>query len=370
MCSKSSDCLNSTDCSKPSDALSNIQKYYGTTIKSRADLVTTACLVDDSQSTGLVRKARKNVHQEVQDRFYGCGSPIPPVVEGLTVLDLGCGTGRDCYILSQLVGPKGRIIGVDMSADQIEVANRHADWHAERFGFKNFEYKNGQMEDLAKLGIKDSSIDLVVSNCVLNLSLDKAQVVREIFRVLKPGGELYFSDIFTDRRLPSDLMQDPTLHGECLAGAWYKEDLRRLLASSGCADLRITTSRPIEISNQEVAEKIGFAAFTSCTIRAFKLDTLEDRSEDYGQVIMYKGNLSGHPHTFQLDAEHEFPQGKRVPVSGNTADILTATRFAPYFELVGDKSIHFGLFQPSTLPAVTSATSVAETSQPSKGGCC
>lgn len=327
------------------EALNNVKQYYGSTIQSRADLCTTACLVDESQATQSVREARRRVHEEVKDRFYGCGSPIPPAIEGLVVLDMGCGSGLDCYILSQMVGPRGRVIGVDMSPEQIAVATKHQDWHAKKFGYNNVEFLHGEMEDLTKLGIADASVDLVVSNCVLNLSLSKARVVREIFRVLKPGGELYFSDVFADRRLPRELIQDPTLHGECLAGAWYSEDLRRLLASSGCGDMRITSSRPITIQNENVVNKIGFAAFTSCTVRAFKLDSLEDRCEDYNQIATYRGNIPGHPHLFQLDDHHEFPKGKRVPVCGNTADMLVKTRFASAFDLLGDKSTHFGLFQ-------------------------
>lgn len=291
----------------------------------------------------MVEEALKRVHPHILERFYGCGSPIPPAVEGITVLDMGCGTGRDCYVLSQLVGPRGRITGVDFSHEQITVAQGFIDWHAERFGFANVDFLKGPMEDLAALGIKDDSMDLVTSNCALNLSPKKEKVIQEIFRVLKPGGELYFSDVFSSRRIPRGLMQDPVLHGECLAGAWYLEDLRRLIATSGCADMRITSRRPIDIQSPDVREKIGFANFASCTVRAFKLP-LEDRCEDYGQIMMYRGTIPDHPHAFQLDEDHKFTRGKKTPVCGNTADILTATRFAPHFELIGDKSVHFGAF--------------------------
>lgn len=353
------------------DPLHNIQQYYGSTIQSRADLCTTACSLDHdsevSRASHLVRQARSRVHQQVQDRFYGCGSPIPPAVDGLVVLDMGCGSGRDCYMLSQLVGPRGRVIGVDLSAEQIDVARRHVDWHAQQFGYANVDFRHGRMEDLTTLDITDSSIDVVVSNCVLNLSLEKARIFREIFRVLKPGGELYFSDIFSDRRLPGDLIQDPILHGECLAGAWYREDLRRMLAANGCADLRMMSSRPITIRNQDVADKIGFVAFTSCTIRAFKMESLEDRCEDFGQVAMYRGTVDGYPHAFPLDADHSFPRGKRVPVCGNTADMLTASRFAPFFDVLGDKSIHYGLL-PCSGPS--SPDTVLDADVRRNGACC
>ena len=178
------------------------------------------------------------MHPEVRDRFYGCGSPIPPDLTGATVLDLGCGSGRDCYVLSQLTGPTGRVIGVDMTDGQLAVARRHLGYHEAKFGFANVEFRQGFIEDLAGAGITDASVDVVVSNCVINLSPDKPRVFGEIFRVLKPGGELCFSDIFADRRLPAGLAADPVLLAECLAGAMYTEDFRRVMARSGCGDAR------------------------------------------------------------------------------------------------------------------------------------
>ncbi len=138
------------------------------------------------------------------EKFYGCGLPIPVTVEGCTILDLGCGTGRDVYVCSKLVGEKGPLIGVDMTEEQLEIARRHREAQSIKFGYKepNVTFFQGYIKDLASMGIGHSSIDIVISNCVINLSPDKESVFSEIFRVLKPGGELYFSDIFADRRLP------------------------------------------------------------------------------------------------------------------------------------------------------------------------
>jgi SAM-dependent methyltransferase len=327
---------------QPTPGISAVQEYYGTTLRSSADLRTSACCLVQAPSP-VVARALARVHHHVKERFYGCGSPIPPALDGITVLDLGCGSGRDCYVLSQLVGPRGRVIGVDVTNNQISVARAHLDWHSREFGYANVEFKLGRIEDLEKLGIADSSLDLVVSNCVLNLSVDKPRVVKEIFRVLKPGGELYFSDLFADRRIPTALLQDPVLHGECLAGAWYVEDFRRLLASVGCADTRTLSISPVDINDPDINDKIGFATFTSRTVRAFKLP-LEDRCEDFGQAAVYRGNLPGHPHTFTLDNCHTFPRGKVVPVCGNTAEMLNATRYAPYFDVIGNKTVHYGMF--------------------------
>lgn len=202
------------------------------------------------------------------------------------------------------------MIGVDMTEEQLAVARRHQDWHAERFGHANTDFRHGYIEDLAGAGIPDASVDVVVSNCVVNLSPDKPRVLSEIFRVLKPGGELYFSDIFSDRRLPASLLDDPVLVGECLAGALYTEDFRRALESAGCPDARTVAASPVTISDPDIERKIGFAAFTSRTIRAFKLP-LEDRCEDYGQVAVYHGTIAEHPRAFDLDDHHRFHTANR-----------------------------------------------------------
>ncbi|KAK5019902.1 hypothetical protein LTR39_000058 [Cryomyces antarcticus] len=303
-----------------------------------------------------VRRALARVHDKVKARFYGCGSPFPPALDGLTVLDLGCGTGRDCYVLSQLVGPQGRVIGIDVTDEQLITARDYLSWHALEFGHANVEFRHGQMEDLAALEIADESVDLVVSNCVLNLSMDKPRVFKEVFRVLKTGGELYFSDVFSNCRIPAALLEDPVLHGECLAGAMYMEDFRRLMLSVGCGDVRIVSNTSISIDDPDVEEKIGFATFTSCTVRAFKIP-FEDRCEDYGQTALYRGGMPEQRHTFNLDNCHRFQRNKPVPVCGNTADMLSITRYSPYFLLTGDKTTHYGLFpcvetkqQPTTVP--------------------
>ncbi|WP_217247236.1 methyltransferase domain-containing protein [Streptomyces sp. AC602_WCS936] len=340
----------------------SVKDYYGRVLASSADLKTSACCTDVAPAPHIAA-ALTEVHDEVMERFYGCGSPIPPALEGATVLDLGCGSGRDVYVLSQLVGPTGRVIGVDMTEEQLAVARRHQDWHAERFGHANVDFRHGYIEDLASAGIPDASVDVVVSNCVVNLSPDKPRVLSEIFRVLGPGGELYFSDIFADRRLPAALLDDPVLVGECLAGALYTEDFRRVLERAGCLDARTVATSQVTISDPDIGRKIGFAAFTSRTVRAFKL-ALEDRCEDYGQVAVYRGTIAEHPHAFDLDDHHRFRTGKPVPVCGNTADMLCATRYADHFTVTGDKSHHFGLF-PCT-PADTAAA--PGTGAPT--GCC
>ncbi|PPD49668.1 MAG: methyltransferase type 11, partial [Methylobacter sp.] len=324
-----------------------IQSYYGQILQSSEDLKTSACCTLTAMPKHL-RVLLADVHPEVSERFYGCGSPLPPALTGCTVLDLGCGSGRDCYVLSRLVGEQGRVIGVDMTAEQLAVANAHRDWHQQRYGYAqgNVEFRLGHIEDLAALGIADNSIDVVVSNCVINLSADKPKVLAEIFRVLKPGGELYFSDVYADRRIPDALRHDPVLLGECLAGAWYWEDLRRIMQALGCPDMRIVSATPITLDDDEVADKIGMVNFRSVTVRAFKLP-LEDRCEDFGQIAVYHGAIPNHIHAFALDDHHLFETGKPLRVCGNTADMLALSRYSPYFTLIGNKTTHFGLFDCS-----------------------
>lgn len=345
---------------KPASHTETVKDYYGRVLQSSADLKTSACCLTEALPRH-VSAVLADVHPEVKDRFYGCGSPIPPALEGATVLDLGCGSGRDCYVLSRLVGPRGRVIGLDMTDEQLAVARRHQAWHAEKFGWANTDFRQGYIEDLGAAGIADASVDLVISNCVLNLSPDKPRVFREIFRVLKPGGELYFSDVFADRRIPRPLAEDPVLLGECLGGALYMEDFRRLIAQAGCLDARVVSSSPLALANPEIERKAGFIHFSSKTIRAFKLP-LEDRCEDFGQVATYRGTLPECAHAFDLDDHHHFETGKPMLVCGNTADMIGQGRYARHFTVTGDKSVHYGLFDCA--PAATSSGSAAP------GACC
>jgi len=338
--------------------------YYGKTLETNKNLKTSACCTAEAMPTHL-RLILKDIHPEVLDKFYGCGSPIPSELAGKTVLDLGSGTGRDCFMLSKLVGPQGRVIGVDMTDEQLAVAQKHIPYHMEKFGFQkpNVTFKKGYIEDLKSLDIADNSVDVVVSNCVLNLSPRKEQTFSEIFRVLKPGGELYFSDVFTGRRVPEKLTQDSVLLGECLGGALYIEDFRRTLLDLGCADYRVVSKSKIELTDADIFRKAGMIDFYSMTIRAFKLKT-EDRCEDYGQVAYYLGTIPEAPHSFLLDDHHLLKAGMPMPVCSNTAAMLKDTRYSKHFKITGDLSVHYGLFYCAP------PTSNASASDEISGACC
>lgn len=321
-----------------------VKEYYGEVLSSSKDLQTSACCTAEAMPAYLLNPL-KLIHDEIKDKFYGCGSPIPHLLKGKTVLDLGCGTGRDVYLLSQLVGEDGKVIGVDMTENQINVAKKYQDFHQDKFGHKksNVSFHLGHIEDLKALGIEDQSVDVVVSNCVINLSPFKDQVFKEIFRVLKPGGELYFSDIFSSRRLPEEMANDKVLLGECLGGAMYTEDFRRIMFKNGVFDFRTMNNSKLTMFNKEIAAKIGLTEFYSITVRAFKID-LEDRCEDYGQVATYKGGIPHSENVFTLDDHHVFEKGRPMLVCRNTADMLQKSRFGEYFKVEGDTQTHFGLF--------------------------
>ena len=324
--------------------IEQVKEYYGKRLQSKEDLKTSSCCC--SNDSPMIKPILPLIADEIKDRFYGCGSPIPPLLEGMTVLDLGCGTGRDIYIASKLVGESGCAIGVDMTDEQIDTAIKYQEEQRRRFGYErsNVRFIKGYIEDLKSIGVEDDSVDVVISNCVINLSPAKEQVFKEIYRILKPGGELYFSDVFADRRIPEELATDPVLRGECLGGAMYVEDFRRLMAEIGWKDFRYTSIRSLELANEGIENKVGFVNFSSRTVRAFKLDDLEDICEDYGQVAWYDGSIPGNPHYFDLDDHHRFFTGKPMLVCGNTASMVSNTRYGKAFRVEGDRKVHYGKF--------------------------
>jgi ubiquinone/menaquinone biosynthesis C-methylase UbiE len=320
-----------------------------------------------------VKKALANVHDEVLAKYYGCGLIIPTTLKGMRVLDLGSGSGRDCYVLSQLVGEDGSVLGVDMTDAQLEVANRHVQWHAEKFGYSkpNTEFRKGFIEKLGELGLEDSSFDIVVSNCVINLSPDKDSVLREVFRVLKPGGELYFSDVYSDRRIPQHLRENKVLWGECISGALYWNDFVNLGKKHGFDDPRLVGDSVITVNNAKLEPLVAAYKFFSATYRLFKLPgLLEPACEDYGQAVIYRGTIEEMPDTFVLDGHHRIEKGRVFPVCGNTYNMLKETRLAPHFEFIGTFSTHFGIFADCGTPLPFESATASGGDGGTSGGCC
>lgn len=321
-----------------------VQKYYSQEIQTSSDLKTGACCTNESIPEHL-KSILAEIHPEISSKYYGCGSPLPELLEGKTILDLGCGTGQDVFMAAKLAGPQGKVYGVDMTPEQIDIAKKYQKDQLEKWDLPHdmVEFKLGKIEELTQLGIPEESIDIVISNCVLNLAHDKESVFQEILKVLKPGGELFFSDIYSDRRIPQELKDDPVLYGECLSGALYVEDFRRLLMRNQIFDYRKTKSTPVPLLDSDIQSKLGHIQFNSITYRVFKLE-LEDKCEEYGQVVKYLGGIENQENNYRLDDHHLFEKGKWESVCGNTFDMLHKTRLKPYFEFMGDQSTHYGIY--------------------------
>lgn len=320
----------------------SVSEYYGETLQTSADLKTSACCPVDA-APAAHRAILSKLHPDVVTQFYGCGSPVPSLITGATVLDLGCGTGRDVYLASALVGPTGRVIGVDMTESQLAVAIRTRAFHAEKLlgpgAEPNVDFRRGVIEDLGAAGVEAASCDVVSSNCVCNLCADKGAVWKETARVLRDGGEMYFSDVYADRRLSAEAQADETLVAECLGGALYVEDARRIMAEAGFADMRIVSAGPIDIADASLRKLVPDVQFYSLTVRAFKVDGLADRRENFGQTALYKGDED----EFVFDVDFTFPKGVKVPVDSNTASILCKSRLSKWFD-VSEPGPHQGLF--------------------------
>lgn len=191
---------------------------------------------------------------EAIESFAGCGNPVAlaSLREGETVLDLGSGAGLDALMAARKVGDSGHVIGVDMTPEMIH----KAEIGAEKLGFTNVEYRLGDIEDLP---VDDSSVDVVISNCVINLAPDKAKVFREAFRVLRPGGRMMISDIVLETSLPDDLRDEVATYTGCLGGAILADEYMQLMRDAGFKDVEIVQKAPF-----------GFA--TSAKITAHKLN--------------------------------------------------------------------------------------------------
>ncbi len=329
------------------DIREEVKAYYSeASLQNEGQLKSGACCCGPGSYPAYMKQAMADIPEEISMRSYGCGSPLPQVLDGCTVLDLGCGTGQDVYLASALVGERGSVIGIDMNPDQLGFARKYQAEMVQKYGYDNVTFLDGYLEDLKAAGIQDESIDVVISNCVINLSPYKDKVFAEIFRVLKPGGELYFSDVFADRRVPEDIRYDPVLVGECLGGALYLEDFRRMMRKAGWEDIRYMSKCSISIDNPEIEEKTGDITFYSCTVRAMKLpDYQEDRCEQYGQVVTYRGGIRGSENYFDLDEGHRFYKGLPTAVCGNTCAMIEHTRLGQFFDVTGDRSVHYGLFE-------------------------
>ncbi len=321
-----------------------VKDYYGKELQSSLDLKTSACC-DPTAIPQYLKPLLANIHPEVLSRYYGCGLVAPEKLKGCRILDLGCGTGRDVYLLAQLVGPEGEVIGVDMTEEQLHVAENYMAYHSEHFGYSNVRFVKGEIERLEDIGLEPDSFDVIISNCVINLTLDKDAVLTGIMKLLKNGGEFYFSDVYADRRIPKEIKHDPVLYGECLGGALYWNDFLRIAQKVGFRDPRLVSDHPITVTDPVLQKTVGTVNFFSATYRLFKIQQLEDACEDYGQAVIYKGSIETSTDFFALDKHHYIERNRVFPVCGNTYLMLNNSRFSEDFEFLGSFDNHFGIFK-------------------------
>ncbi|XP_048249198.1 arsenite methyltransferase-like isoform X1 [Haliotis rufescens] len=315
----------------------SVKEYYGKTLQKTDDLKTGACMTPAKLMTKPMRAALSAVHDEVAMKYYGCGLVIPEKVESTRILDLGSGSGRDCYALSKLVGEEGSVVGLDMTDEQLEVARKYIDYHTQKFGYSkpNVEFVKGYIEKITEAGIKENSIDIIISNCVVNLSPDKKSVLREAYKVLKEGGELYFSDVYCDRDVPDSARKHEILWGECISGALWWEDLYTLAKEVGFSEPRLVTATPVPVTRDDFRQVLGDAQFVSVTYRLFKLpSTLQPKRQ-----VIYNGEIPGYEGEFKFDYQLTFKNGDAVSVGEEMSTILSASRFKDEFD-----------FQPVSAP--------------------
>ncbi|HRH96268.1 MAG TPA: methyltransferase domain-containing protein [Prosthecobacter sp.] len=300
----------------------------------------------------------KIIPAEVIEKDYGCGDPSKHLHPGETVLDLGSGTGKICFIASQVVGPKGKVIGVDMTDDMLEVARRNAPIVAERTGYANVEFRKGRIQDLAlDLEVLDAelkkhpmadaasylaaddlaadlrvkhplvateSVDVVVSNCVLNLveTRMKRQLFDEIFRVLKRGGRAVISDIVSDEEIPLELQNDAYLWSGCISGAYTEEGFIQAFQEAGF--------HGIEVLKYDAApwQTVEGIEFRSVTIQAWK--GKQGACFERNQAVIYKG-----PFLKVLDDDgHAMERGKRYAVCDKTFKLYQKPPYRDHFAFI------------------------------------
>ncbi|MDH3519108.1 MAG: methyltransferase domain-containing protein [Myxococcales bacterium] len=290
----------------------------------------------------------------VLERDYGCGDPSRHVRSGDTVLDLGSGGGKICFVASQIVGKEGRVLGVDMNDEMLALARGAAPAVAERVGYANVEFLRGRIQDLAlpldrvdawlaahpvrdtasladldetldrlrreQPLVADASVDIVISNCVLNLvrSEHKRQLIDEIYRVLKRGGRIAIADIVSDEEVPDALRADPALWSGCISGAFHEEELLQELVRAGFYGVAIDTWV------QEPFAVIDGIEFRSVTVTAHK--GLEGPCYEANQAVIYRGPWR----EVRDDDGHTLRRGERTAVCAKTFDLLTSEPYADH----------------------------------------
>ena len=267
-------------------------------------------------------KYLKVISQEILEKDYGCGDPSAYVREGDVVLDLGSGAGKICYIASQIVGPKGKVIGVDFNPPMLKLARKYQKEVGKRIGWHNVEFKEGKIQDLC--AVEDESIDVIVSNCVLNLvkTEEKTKLFREMHRVLKRAGRAAISDIVSDEPVPAGLQRDPELWSGCISGAFQEKAFVRAFEEAGFYGIQI------EKRDEKPWRTVKGIEFRSVTITAYK--GKEGPCWERNQAVIYKGPWK----QVADDDRHVFRRGVRTAVCDKTFQILSNAPYRKDFFLV------------------------------------
>lgn len=304
-----SNCVLSFDVDKPR---SIVREFYGRAAEEPQDEL--CCPTKNSQED------TSHIPQEVLDRFYGCGSPttIAKVSEGETMVDLGAGAGIDCFIAAKKVGPEGKIYGIDMTDEMLKVSNENRHLVAKNLGYDIVEFRKGFLEDIP---VDDNSVDLITSNCVINLSPDKKTVFDEMWRILKNHGRIVISDIVSEEETPSYLKINKQLWGECISGALTEDEFMAYLEQAGFYGIQT-------LSKVFWKEVEGYS-FYSVTLRGYKFEKKES-CVYIGQKAIYHG-----PYKAITDEEgHLFPRNEQVEVCTDTASKLSNPPYAGQFTIL------------------------------------
>ncbi|XP_039271361.2 arsenite methyltransferase-like [Styela clava] len=318
------------DCTKGSSVHGNVKEYYGKTILTTDDIKTTACSPSIGTMRNYVRDTMKLIHNDVIAKFFGCGITLPECLAGMSILDLGSGSGRDCYVLAKLVGEDGFVTGIDMTDEQLEIAHKYIEYHRNVFGFKksNVKFVKGYIENLKDAGIVDESVDVIISNCVISLCEDKQSVLQEAFRVLKNGGEFYFSDMYSDREPTEEMKNNEVLWGEGMGGALPWRRLFSLAQDIGFEIPRTVSARIVDAIQPDIKASVGDTKFVAVTYRLFKLPTNIIREP---KDVLYKGEIFGHEDEIQFDCKLKLIRGIPQATDGDTTAILQSARFKNEF---------------------------------------
>ena len=288
-----------------------------------------------------------HIPKDAFDYNYGCGSPVlkSAIREGEHVVDLGSGVGIDCFVASKIVGPSGRVTGIDMTDEMLARANTYRTQVADTLGFGNVEFRHGQIESIP---LDDNSVDVVLSNCVINLSPDKPQVFRDMKRVLKSGGRVVISDIVSDREVLPEHQADENLWGGCYTGALSAQQFIAAFEAAGFVGLT-------QIAESSWEEKAGYR-FASLTIAAYK--------PFKGAQCLYEGQLAiylGPYSAVSDDAGHIFNRFKPTEICTDTAKQLAEGPYAKQFIVTAPA--------PARRAATNQTSSCCSTGD-AKGGCC